>query len=141
MTKKGKMRLSDDENDHDNDHDEDDDDDHVIIQIDDHDIMTRVMMKTMIMWSSRLTDEEVDEMIKEVDRYIQFSANTILFSFFAKEICLNALESIPKAHNFITLHYNFITPQQSYPGVTSSILRDKDGKLNYAEFVRIFSSE
>ena len=49
MTKKGKMRLSDDENDHDNDHDEDDDDDHVIIQIDDHDIMTRVMMMTMIM--------------------------------------------------------------------------------------------
>ena len=49
MTKKGKMRLSDDEDDHDNHHDEDDDDDHVIIQIDDHDIMTRVMMKTMIM--------------------------------------------------------------------------------------------
>ena len=35
--------------DHDNDHDEDDGDDHVIIHIDDHDIMTRVMMKTMIM--------------------------------------------------------------------------------------------
>ena len=46
MTKKGKMRLSDDEDDHGNDHDEDDDDDHVIIQIDDHDITT---MKTMMM--------------------------------------------------------------------------------------------
>ena len=48
MTKKGKMRLSDDEDDHDDEHDEDDDDDHVIIQIDDHDIMTRVMMMTTI---------------------------------------------------------------------------------------------